>query len=168
MVDPNRMKFLTPKIGWKLFVSMMVVVFVCPEIPAQSPRGRMTLTAPATLTMQTPIGEAHMELPSGTVIENAAIINGGVQIESGSFSGWVPVENTNLSDLSGNKEENPMPVPLPTAQPAPENLQPLQQDYPLFTISVLLGIAVLIIIGQMRSVQKWFFRTLHKLGSFNR
>ena len=168
MVDTNRMKILTPKIGWKLFASIMVMASACPEIQAQSPRGRMTLTTPATLTMQTPIGEAHMELPSGTVIENAAIINGGVQIENGPFSGWVPVENTNLSDLSGNKEENSLPVPLPTAQPAPENLQPLQQDYPLFTISVLLGIAILIIIAQMRSVQKWFSRTLQRINSINR
>lgn len=168
MVDKFTMKILTPQIGLKILATILVGASVIPDIQAQLPKGRMTLTSPATLTMETPIGEAHMELPSGTVIENGVIINGGVQIENGAFSGWVPVEKTNLSDLSGNKDDSSLPVPLPTAQPAPENLQPIQQEYPSLTISVLLGIAILIIIGQMRSVQKWFFRTLQKLNSINR
>ena len=104
MVDKNTMKFLTPRIGLKILATILAVASVITEIQAQSPRGRMTLTSPATLTMKTPIGEAHMELPSGTVIENGAIINGGVQIENGAFSGWVPVENTNLSDLRARQE----------------------------------------------------------------
>jgi len=162
------MKILKPPIGWKLFASFLLMASVCPEIQAQSSHGRMILTSPATLTMQTPIGEAHMEIPSGTVIENAAIINGGVQIENGPFSGWVAVENTNLSDLTGNKEESSLAMPLPTAEPFPENLQPIQEDYPLFTITVLLGTAIIIIIGQMKPVQKFFFKTLLRLNSVNR
>lgn len=91
---------------------------------------RITLLSPAVLSMQTPIGEARTELPVGTVIENGALVNGGIQIEHGPFTGWIPIECAKLPAPKAKAEEvpsTPSPTPSPTSVPIIEPIKSYEQ-----------------------------------------
>jgi hypothetical protein len=118
--------------------------------------------------MQTPIGEAYIEIPSGSVIENGTLANGGILIEQGAFTGWVPLESTNLP-ASKTKVEKEKPSPTPTSTPSPtavpilEPVKPYEQpENSLIAFIVLLCTAILIALYATTSTQKWIPRIFRK------
>ena len=154
--------------GLPVFAALYVAASSFGIAQAQPPPARMTLLSPTILTMQTPIGEAHMEIPSGSVIENGTLANGGILIEQGAFTGWVPLESTNLP-ASKNKvlEEKPSPTPTstpsPTAVPILEPVKPYEQpENSLIAFIVLLCTAILIALYATTSTQKWIPRIFRK------
>ena len=154
--------------GLPFFAALCVAATSLGIVQAQSTPARMTLLSPTVLTMQTPIGEAHMEIPSGSVIENGTLANGGILIEQGAFTGWVPLESTNLP-ASKNKvvEEKPSPTPTstpsPTAVPIIEPVKPYEQpENSLVAFIVLLCTAILIALYATSSTHKWIPRIFRK------
>lgn len=127
---------------------------------------RITLLSPAVLSMQTPIGEARTELPVGTVIENGALVNGGIQIEHGPFTGWIPIEWAKLPTPKAKAEEvpsTPSPTPSPTSVPIIEPIKSYEQpENSLWAFFVLLGIAILVVLYKTTAFHKWLPRRFRK------
>ena len=145
------------------------VLFLLPKASAQSASGSLKTRNSVILSMQTPIGEAHIEIPAGTAFEQASITNGWVQLERGPFTGWVRVEETTLV-------ERPVFVPKPTSPPealmtpeaTPQDIPKLESPYPIQTIIILSLGAGVIILSQIRAIQKWFFKRLRQLSPSRR
>lgn len=127
---------------------------------------RITLLSPAVLSMQTPIGEARTELPVGTVIENGALVNGGIQIEHGPFTGWIPIEWAKLPAPKAKAEEvpsTPSPTPSPMSVPIIEPIKTYEQpENSLWAFFVLLGIAILVVLYKTTAFHKWLPRRFRK------
>ncbi len=143
------------------------VVLLATTMPGVA-QDRITLLSPAVLSMQTPIGEAHTELPVGTVIENGALVNGGIQIEHGAFTGWIPIEWAKLPAPKAKAEEvpstpSPTPTPSPTSVPIIEPIKTYgQPENSLWAFFVLLGIAILVVLYKTTAFHKWLPRRFRK------
>ena len=81
---------------------------------AQTALGSIVAGVPATLTTRTPLGEARIEIPAGTVIESYDVDGDWVRVRKGPFSGWVAFKETSLAP-----QPNPEPTPEPTTPPPP-------------------------------------------------
>ncbi len=151
-----------------VFAALCLAASSLALVQAQSTPARMTLLSPSVLSMQTPIGEAHMEIPTGFVIENGTLIRGGIQIEHGTFTGWIPIESAKLPAPKAKAEEvpstpSPTPTPSSTAVPIIEPIKPYEQpETSLIAFIVLLVAAILIALYATTSTQKWFPRIFKK------
>lgn len=166
--DPRMMKSVNLGNALQACSALLLVATMSGITHAQATPDRITLLAPAVLSMQTPIGEAHMELPVGTVIENGALVNGGIQIEKGGFTGWIPLECAKLPASKAKAEEaqpspSPTPTPSPTAVPILDPIKPYEQpENSLLAFCVLLGVAILLVLYKTTFTQKWFRRHFRK------
>lgn len=168
MLAPRTMKPVKLRMHLPVFVTLCVVAASLGIAQAEPPPARMTLLSPTVLTMQTPIGEAHIEIATGSVIENGTLANGGILIEQGAFTGWVPLESTNLPGSKNKAVEEkpsptPTPTPSPTAVPILEPVKPYEQpENSLIAFIVLLCTAILIAVYATTSTQKWIPRIFRK------
>jgi len=151
-----------------VFAALCLAASSLALVQAQSTPARMTLLSPSVLSMQTPIGEAHMEIPTGFVIENGTLIRGGIQIEHGTFTGWIPIESAKLPAPKAKAEEvpstpSPTPTPSSTAVPIIDPIKPYEQpENSLIAFIVLLGAAIIIALYATTSTQKWLPRIFRK------
>ena len=162
------MKSVNPGTALQACAALLLAATMLGITHAQAANDSIKLLAPAVLSMQTPIGEAHMELPTGTVIENGALVNGGIQIQKDGFTGWIPLECAQLPTSKAKAEEahtspSPTPTPSPTAVPILDPIKPYEQpENSLLAFIVLLGVAVLLVLYKTTFTQKWFRRHMRK------
>lgn len=162
-------EYLTPVFLGAILFSF--AFFSIQTASAQSGSGSLKTRNPVILSMQTPIGEAHIEIPAGTAFEQATIANGWVQLERGPFIGWVRAEETTLVErpvFVPDQTLSPQALAAPEATQTPQEIPKLESPYPIQTIIILSLGAALIILSQIRTIQKWFFKRLRQLSPSRR
>lgn len=92
-------------------------------VAVPAPAGSVTLTESALLSTRTPVGEASIRLPAGTVTDISSVKGDWIQIRKAPFSGWIRTPGTTpdpgpprVASLQG---EAVKPLSSPTATPTP-------------------------------------------------